>query len=97
MLVLRIAPPQSPVHCITSPLNKVTRDFPLSGLSMPPFFCVLGEFLLKELTIWVIVDLGSEQGRQVARDAISYTVSHSLPLSLSLSFSLSLSLSLSLS
>ena len=37
--------------------------------------CVLGEFLLKELSIWVVVDLGTEQGRQVARNAISYTVS----------------------
>ena len=83
MLVLRILLLQSPVHCITSPLNKVTRRFPSFWLLFI-FFCVLGEFLLKELSIWVVVDLGSEQGRQVARNAISYTVS----LSLSLSFSL---------
>ena len=38
-------------------------------------FCVLGEFLMKEVTIWVIVDLGTEQGRQLVRNAIAYTVS----------------------
>ena len=49
-------------------------DSPLLCLAYV-LLCVLGEFLLKELSIWVVVDLGTEQGRQVARNAISYTVS----------------------
>ena len=40
---------------------------------------MLGEFSTKELSIWVVVDLDTVQGRQVARNAINYTVSLSLP------------------
>lgn len=39
---------------------------------------------MKEVTLWVVVDLETAQGRQVARNAINYTVCPS-PLSFFLS------------
>ena len=35
----------------------------------------LGEFISKELSVWVVADLGTEQGKQIVLDAIQYLVS----------------------
>lgn len=34
-----------------------------------------GEFTVKELSVWVVVDLDTNQGRHIALDALNYTVS----------------------
>lgn len=34
-----------------------------------------GEFIIKELSVWMIVDLNTSQGRQMTVEAIKYSVS----------------------
>ena len=38
----------------------------------------LGEFISKELSVWLVTDLGTEQGRQMVLDAIQYLVSNAI-------------------
>ena len=72
----------SSLHYITSKEGEPTRGFPYYTWSL--CVCLLGEFVMKEMTVWLIADLSTSQGRQVARSALNYTVSHSSSLSLSL-------------
>ena len=39
------------------------------------FFVYIGEFIIKELSVWIIVDLNTSQGRQMVLEAINYSVS----------------------
>ena len=42
---------------------------------MTTLFIFSGEFTVKELSAWVVVDLNTDQGRLMALDAVKYSVS----------------------
>lgn len=41
-----------------------------------PACMYIGEFAIKELSVWLVVDLGTVQGQEMALEAINFIVSY---------------------
>ena len=60
------------LHCV---MCCVTHGYIVSCVTLCHVLCVLvGEFTVKRLTVWLVIDLTTIQGRQLLQDALTYTV-----------------------
>ena len=60
------------LHCV---MCCVTNGYIVSCVTLCHVLCVLvGEFTVKRLTVWLVIDLTTIQGRQLLQDALTYTV-----------------------
>ena len=57
------------IYVLRDFLNTSNFDYPSLSLSGP------GEFVTKQLSVWVVADLETVAGREVARNAFTFAVS----------------------